>query len=155
MPGVLRPGMRRCRWCLSRGCACDGMIARCDGSVTATVDAVAAVVVAAVWLHQGLWCKVLARALAHDAIVATVPGVGAVHARCVTAAIGVAETVVAAAVVGGRAGRRLAIAQTALLIAMNAGGLLFARDRIAHVPWMFARNAAFVAAIWLSVRDPR
>jgi len=123
--------------------------------VIVTVRAVAAVVVAAVWLHQGLWCKVLARAPAHDAIVAAVPGVGPARARRATAAIGVAETVLAAAVLSGRAGRRLAIAQTALLITMNAGGLLFARGRIAHVPRMLGRNAAFIATIWLAARRNR
>jgi hypothetical protein len=32
------------------------------------------VVVAAVWLHQGLWCKVLGRDPSHRAVLGTVPG---------------------------------------------------------------------------------
>lgn len=103
---------------------------------------------AAVWLHQGLGGKVLRGRPDHEAIVADVPGVGERRARIVAGGIGVGETVLALWVLSGFAPRRAAVAQTALLVGMNAGGLVFARDRIGDPRRMVARNACFVAAIW-------
>lgn len=104
--------------------------------------------IAAVWAHQGLWCKVLGRRPRHEAIVARVPGIGGRHARAVTVAIGVAEAVVAAWVLSGRAPRRAAAVQTVALLGMNGGGLLFARHDIPDVRRMLVRNAGLVVAIW-------
>lgn len=112
------------------------------------VRRVATGAVAAVWLHQGLWCKVVQQGSTHEAIVAGAPFVGPARARAVTVAIGTAETALAAWVWSRRAPARAAAAQTALLIGMNVGGLLFARQRIAAPGHMVARNVAFLAVIW-------
>lgn len=84
----------------------------------------------------------------HEAIVADVPGVRGRRARTVTVGIGVGETVLAFWVLSGFAPRRAAVAQTALLVGMNAGGLVFARDRIGDSRRMVARNVCFLAAVW-------
>lgn len=104
--------------------------------------------VGSVWLHQGLWSKVLRGRPDHEAIVADVPGVGERRARTVTVGIGVGETVLAFWVLSGFGPRCAAVAQTALLVGMNAGGLVFAHDRIGDPRRMVARNACFLAAIW-------
>lgn len=115
---------------------------------TALLGALSRTAVAAVWLHQGLWCKVLAKRPDHTAIVADVPGIGPQRARAATVAIGVGETALAAWVLSGRAPRRAAATQTALLAGMNAGGLLFARERIPGAGQMLARNAGLLALAW-------
>lgn len=104
--------------------------------------------VAAVWLYQGLWCKVVRAHTHHEAIVADVPFVGSAHARAATMTIGSGEVALAAWVISGHAPVRAAATQTALLLGMNAGGLLFARERIAAPGRMLLRNVGFLVAIW-------
>lgn len=104
--------------------------------------------VAAVWLHQGLWCKVVRKGMRHERIVADVPYIGPVRARAATMAIGSGEVALAAWVTSGQAPVQAAAVQTALLVGMNGGGLLFARERIAAPGRMLLRNVAFLAAIW-------
>src|SRR6266536_6494328 len=59
------------------------------------------------WLHQGIWSKVLGVRPEQADIVAGMPMVGRRHARTVTVALGWAETALAAWVVSGQArGRR-------------------------------------------------
>lgn len=107
-----------------------------------------AAAVAAVWLHQGLWCKVLGREPRHERIVADVPGIGLGNARTATVAIGAVEVALAAWLLTGRRPVAAATAQTALLAAMNVGGILVARDRIPTPTRMVVRNLGLVAAIW-------
>lgn len=103
---------------------------------------------AAVWLHQGGWKKVLAPDPRHREIVGTVPGLPPRWARAATAGLGLAETAVAVWVLTGR-GRRLAAAtQTALLGAMNGGGLALAGEAIPRPGRMLARNAVFLGCVW-------
>lgn len=116
---------------------------------------VTAAAVAAVWLHQGLWCKVLGREPRHERIVAEIPLVGSAHARTATVAIGAAEVVLAAWLLSGRRPVVAAGAQTGLLAAMNVGGLLVARERIPAPTRMVVRNLALVAAIWTAAGPPR
>src|SRR3981081_3426522 len=87
--------------------------------------------IAAVWLYQGGWCKLVAPNERHLQVVADVPGVGPANARKVLAMVGAVEVGLAAWVLSGRAPRGAAAAQTALLGAMNGGGLLFSRGTIA------------------------
>lgn len=105
--------------------------------------------VAGVWLYQGAWKKGPWPDERHREIIASVPGVTAVAARRLTAALGVIETGLAGWVLTGWRPRRAAAAQTALVIVMNAGGLLFAGDLIAGHRRMMARNAVLLAAAWV------
>lgn len=104
--------------------------------------------VAAVWLHQGLWCKVVRKGARHETIVADAPFIGPARARAATVAIGSGEMALAAWVVSGHAPVQAAAVQTALLVGMNGGGLLFARERIAAPGRMLLRNVGFLVAIW-------
>lgn len=58
--------------------------------------------VAAVWLYEGLWCKILGGDADQQAIVAAVPQLPPALAASAVTAIGVAEVAVAAWVLTGR-----------------------------------------------------
>ena len=108
---------------------------------------------AAVWVHQGLWCKVLSGDPAHREVLASVPGLTGRQARTATVALGVAETGLAllVAIRGNR--RWVAALQTALVAGFNAGGLIVGRRHIPHPARLLTRNGVFVALIWSSVDD--
>jgi hypothetical protein len=106
---------------------------------------------AAVWLHQGLWCKVLGRDPAHRDVVASVPGLAGRRATLVATGLGLGETALALMVATNGHRRRVAAVETTLVAAFNAGGLLLGRQHIAHPARLLARNGAFVALIWSSV----
>jgi uncharacterized membrane protein YphA (DoxX/SURF4 family) len=107
-------------------------------------------VLAGVWLHQGLWAKILDGDHSHREIVGRLPGMDAGSARAVTIAIGVAETCMAAWVVSGRRPRTCAAAQTALMAVFNAGALTFAPDHLTDPRRLLARNTAIAALAWLA-----
>ena len=116
------------------------------------MKALARMAIAAVWLYQGGWCKLIAPNERHLKIVTDVPGVGPVHARKLLALVGSVEVALAAWVLSGRAPRTAAAAQTALLGAMNGGGLLFSRRTIPDPANMLTQNLALVALIWSTAR---
>lgn len=105
-------------------------------------------VVAGVWLQQGTWNKVVRPDPRHIDIVASVPGVTGRSAAGLTKALGIVETGVALWVLSGRRLRLAAVAQTGLLVGMNAGGLAFAGPALRHRRRMVARNTAFLACLW-------
>jgi hypothetical protein len=114
--------------------------------------ALARLAIAAVWLYQGGWCKLVAPNGRHLHVVADLPGVGPARARKVLALVGSVEVVLAAWVLSGRAPRSAAAAQTVLLGAMNGGGLLFSRGTITEPAAMVTQNLALVALIWSTAR---
>lgn len=75
---------------------------------------------AAVWLYNGLWLKILAVDPHHARIVASTLG----HPAWLTA-IGAGESILALGILSGRFSRFVNMAQIALLVAMNAVGILF------------------------------
>ena len=109
--------------------------------------------VAAVWLYEGLWCKLLAGAPDQRAIVASVPGVPSSGVTAVLVGLGAVETAIALWVLTGVRPRAAAWVQTGLLVALNAGGLLFAGARIAEPGRLLTQNAVLVAAAWLLARE--
>ena len=119
------------------------------GRVRVDVHTAATLGVAAVWLHQGLWCKVMRGCPSHHAIVASVPGIGDDRARVFELALGLVEGGVASWLLTGRSHYRTALVQTLLVAGMNAGGLLVGSQHIENRWRMVARNIAFVGAIWL------
>jgi hypothetical protein len=106
--------------------------------------------IAMVWLYQGLWCKVLGGAPRHEAVIAAAPFIGPAVARAAMVAIGLVECGLAAWVVWGWRMRWAAMAQTALLVGMNAAGLVWARDLLADPVGMILQNFAFVLLIWVA-----
>jgi hypothetical protein len=117
----------------------------------------AALGAAAVWAHQGLWCKVLGRDPSHRDVLATVPGIGPRRAAPAAAALGAAETALALVVARHGDNRRVAALQTGLLAAFNVGGLALGRAHIAHPARMLARNGLVLIVVWSAVdgRRPR
>ncbi len=110
--------------------------------------------VAAVWLYEGLWCKLM-RGQPHEfAVVAAVPHFGPRIGSAFLLALGAVEVAIAAWTLSAAAPIECAIVQTALLIALNGNGLLWAR-RILHDPaGMIVKNFAFLVLVWVSASLP-
>lgn len=106
--------------------------------------------IALVWLYQGLWCKVLGWAPQQKALVAEVPFIGPVAARTFLIALGLIECCIAGWILSGKQMRNAALAQTALIIFMNAGGIIWAGRLIPDVGSMLVQNFAFLVLIWIS-----
>jgi hypothetical protein len=106
--------------------------------------------VAAVWLYEGLWCKLLGREPRQIQVVESVPWLGSRIAPAFLNLLGVAEVGLALWSLGGIAPFACAGAQTLLLVTLNANGLLWAR-RIIHDPGgMVVKNFAFLVLVWIS-----
>jgi S-adenosylmethionine:diacylglycerol 3-amino-3-carboxypropyl transferase len=105
--------------------------------------------VALVWLYQGLWCKLLGRCPGHLAIVQAVPGLGGRTGIFMVMGLGAIETGLALWVLSGRRPYLAAAAQTALLLGMNGGGLLWGRGHIADPGAMITQNFAFLTLAWV------
>lgn len=104
--------------------------------------------IAAVWLYEGLWCKLLRRAPNQRDIVESVPFFGRSHGRLVLSAIGLLECALAVWVLSGWEPVWAAAVQTGLLVGMNLNGLFFAR-RLIHDPGgMLVKNFALVVLMW-------
>ncbi len=83
--------------------------------------------VAAVWLYEGLWCKILGRVPSQGEVVATVPRLGPRFGSAFLKTLGVVEVGLSIWVMAGVAPGVCAIVQTALLVVLNANGLLWGR----------------------------
>jgi len=105
--------------------------------------------VAGVWLYEGLWCKILGGVRSQVDVVTAVPVLGPRFGRAFLKGLGVAEAAIAVWVMTGIAPGACAIIQTALLVFLNANGLLWAR-RIIHDPaGMVVKNIAFLMLAWV------
>jgi hypothetical protein len=104
--------------------------------------------VAAVWLYDGLWCKVLGRAQLEAQVVAKVPRFGPRFGQLFLKALGAIEVVLAAWVISGIHPGACAIAQVTLLVVLNVNGLLWARDIIPDPAGMIVKNIAFLVLVW-------
>jgi hypothetical protein len=105
--------------------------------------------VAAVWLYEGLWCK-LCRGQPHEfEVVAAVPYFGPRIGTAFLLGLGVIEVAIAAWVLSSRAALVCAAVQSGLLVALNANGLLWARDIIPDPAGMVVKNVAFLVLVWV------
>ena len=111
--------------------------------------------VAAVWVYEGVWAKVLDREPMQRRILAGLPGVGERRARPATVALGILETAAAAWVLAGRAPRATALAQTAVVAAMGEAARRWAREEVTDHRALLLQHAAFVTLVWLAARDAR
>jgi hypothetical protein len=82
--------------------------------------------IAAVWLANGLFCKVLNLVPRHQAIVARILGNG--HTSLLTRAIGLSEIIMAVWIVSGRLPRLNAITQMTIIATMNILEFILAPD---------------------------
>jgi DoxX-like family len=112
------------------------------------------VAVAAVWLYEGLWCKLLNGEPHQMQVVRAVPLYGRRLGVAFLKSLGVVEVALGIWVLTGMAALLCAVIQTALLIALNACGLLWAR-RLIHDPvGMVLKNFAFLVLAWVSASFP-
>jgi hypothetical protein len=106
-------------------------------------------VVAAVWLYEGLWCKVLGRSAHETEVVAEVRFLEPWMVRAFLFALGGVETLLAAWVLSGWQPAWAALAQTVLLVALNTAGLTLARAKIPDPAGMVLKNLALLVLAWV------
>jgi len=107
-----------------------------------------------VWLYEGLWCKLL-RGQPHEfQVIVAVPRFGPAYGAVFLRALGVAEVAVALWALSAAAPLACAAAQTVLLIALNGGGLLWARHIIHDPAGMVVKNFAFLVLVWVAASLP-
>jgi hypothetical protein len=104
--------------------------------------------IALVWLYEGLWCKLLGGMPRHAEVIAATPFLGPVTARAALITLGLAECGIAVWVLSGQRMRQAALVQTVLLVAMNAGGTIWAMRLIPDPGGMIVQNLAFLVLIW-------
>lgn len=109
--------------------------------------------IAMVWLYQGLWCKVLGGAPRQEAVISTVPFIGAGEVRLALITLGLVESGLAVWVLSGQRMRQAATVQTALLAAMNSCGLIWAWHLIPDPVGMIVQNFAFLVLVWIATED--
>ncbi len=106
--------------------------------------------VAAVWLYEGLWCKLL-RGQPHEfEVVEAVPYFGPRVGARVLQLLGAVEVGMAAWALSAVAPLLCAVVQTLLLVTLNANGLLWARHLIRDPAGMVVKNFAFLVLVWVS-----
>jgi uncharacterized membrane protein YphA (DoxX/SURF4 family) len=104
------------------------------------------IAVALVWIYQGLWHKLLAVDAHHLEIVAAAPAL--LPPRLALGLIGLAETIIAVSILCRWKQRIFAWLQIGMLVVMNAGGIIFAGDKIPDIGGMLTMNFVFMMAIW-------
>jgi DoxX-like protein len=106
--------------------------------------------VAAVWLYEGLWCKLLGRESRQLQIVEAVPLFGPRIGALFLGLLGAVEVGLAFWVWSGALPIPCAVFQTLLLVTLNASGLLWARGLIHDPGGMVVKNFAFLVLAWVS-----
>ncbi len=112
------------------------------------------VAVAAVWLYEGLWCKLLRGEPREFEVVKAVPRYGPRYGVPFLMTLGAVEVSLAVWVLWGVAPLLCAIAQTVLLVSLNVNGLIWARHVIHDPRGMLVKNFAFLVLAWVSASIP-
>jgi len=110
--------------------------------------------VALVWLYEGLWCKLLGGDPRQVEVVEAVPRLGPVVGRLFLKALGVVEVGMGAWALSGVAPYEAAVAQTALLVTLNANGIIWSRHIIHDPAGMVVKNFAFLVLVWVAASLP-
>ncbi len=108
------------------------------------------IAVAAVWLYEGLWCKLLRGEPREFDVVQAVPRYGPRFGVPFLMSLGAVELAIALWVLSGAAPLFCALAQTVLLVSLNVNGLLWARHLIHDPRGMLVKNFAFLVLAWVS-----
>lgn len=112
------------------------------------------VAVAAVWLYEGLWCKLL-RGQPHEfEVVKAVPRFGPRYGVLFLQVLGVVEVTLALWILSAVAPVLCAVVQTVLLVTLNANGLLWSRHLIHDPAGMVVKNSAFLVLVWVGASLP-
>ena len=112
------------------------------------------IAVAAVWFYEGLWCKLLNGEPRQLEIVGAVPHYGRRIGPVFLKFLGLVETGIAIWVLSGIAPLPCLIIQAALLVTLNACGLVWARHLIHDPAGMIVKNFAFLILAWVSASFP-
>jgi uncharacterized membrane protein YphA (DoxX/SURF4 family) len=113
------------------------------------------VAVAAVWLYEGLWCKLL-RGQPHELeVVEAVPYFGPRFGALFLMALGVLEVALGAWVLTGIEPWWCALVQTLLLVTLNVNGLIWSRHIIHDPAGMVVKNSAFLVLVWVAAGLPQ
>ena len=112
------------------------------------------VAVAAVWLYEGLWCKLLGGEPHQLQVVAAVPRYGPRVGALFLKTLGVVEVAMGLWALSGWAPLLCAIAQTVLLVTLNVNGIIFARHIIHDPAGMVVKNFAFLVLAWVAASHP-
>jgi len=112
------------------------------------------VAVAAVWLHEGLWCKLLGGEPRQLEIVEAVPRYGPRLGGLFLKLLGVVEVGIAVWALSGVAPVHAALAQTVLLVTLNANGIAWSRRLIHDPTGMVVKNFAFLVLVWVAASLP-
>jgi DoxX-like protein len=110
--------------------------------------------VAGVWLYEGLWCKLFHGEPSQFRIVEAVPYMEPRAGLLFLKALGALEVGLALWALSGIAALPCALAQTLLLVTLNASGLLWARHIIHDPGGMVVKNFAFLVLVWVSASVP-
>jgi DoxX-like family len=110
--------------------------------------------VAAVWLYEGLWCKLLGREPRQRQVVGAMPYLTPRAGAIFLKLLGALEVAMALWALSGLAPILCAAAQTLLLVTLNVNGLLWARRIIHDPPGMVIKNFAFLVLVWVSASFP-
>jgi hypothetical protein len=109
--------------------------------------------IALVWMYEGLWCKVLGHAPRHEAILTSLPLLTTAEAHSLLLALGCLECVMGVWVISGWRPAQGALIQTALLVSMNAGGLIFAARLVPDPAGMLLQNFTFLLLAWTAAAN--
>ncbi len=112
------------------------------------------IAVAAVWLYEGLWCKLLNGEPNQMRVVEAVPRYGPRLGQFFLKLLGVVEVALAIWILTGLAPFVCAVVQTTLLVTLNACGLVWARHLIHDPVGMVLKNFAFLLLAWVSASFP-
>lgn len=111
-------------------------------------------IVASVWFHEGLWQKIIARD-AHEFSIVQQFAASPERAKQLMLGIGIAETILALAVLSGAFCRPLAWFQIFILLTMNLTGIFFGGGTIADPIGLLIHNLPLVTCMaLLGLRGP-
>jgi hypothetical protein len=106
--------------------------------------------IAAVWLYEGLWCKVLGRSAHQLEVVEASPFFGPRLSAPFLRGLGLVECGVAVWVLTSWQPVWAAIVQSVLLVALNTAGIMWSRHLIPDPPGMVIKNFAFLILAWVA-----
>ena len=110
--------------------------------------------VAAVWLYEGLYCKLLRGEPREFEVVKAVPRYGDRFGVPFLLTLGAVEVAIGLWVLSGWQPFWCALAQTALLVSLNANGLMWSRHLIHDPKGMVVKNFAFLILAWVAAAVP-
>ena len=112
------------------------------------------IAVAGVWLYEGLWCKLLRGEPREFEVVKAVPRYGERFGVPFLLALGAVEVMIGIWVLTGVEPFLCALAQTVLLVTLNANGLIWSRHLIHDPRGMRVKTFAVLVLAWVAASVP-